>query len=113
MKTMLLWGAVALTTLIVVFAFVLGREPAGGQAHSVNMPQQMQPATAGDTLCLGLEGAARDECIKQNNITPGQIGEGAITPSRDAAASESAARAARGSGVEGVPSSGVTIAPRQ
>lgn len=77
MRVMLLWGAVVLAVLLVAVAILMARQPAGGPAHSVVMPQQMQP--------------------------------GPQTPAREAEASQAAGRAERGSGVEGVPSTGVTL----
>jgi hypothetical protein len=82
MKVMLLWVGVVAAVLVVAVVFLLAREPASGPAHSVVMPQQMQPG-------------------------PG-------TPTDEAVAADTPARAERGTGVEGVPSAGITIeAPQQ
>jgi hypothetical protein len=81
MKVIWLWTGVTLAVLLIVVVLIIGREPAGGPAHSVDMPQQMQP--------------------------------GATTPAREAEAAGAAGRAQRGSGVEGVPSAGITVEPPQ
>ena len=104
--------------LIVIFALVVAALAAllyvlqapGLQTEASSPGVAAPPATAEPPQCVGLAGDALERCRLQvwYASEPRDYEKG---PSPEIDASATGARAARGSGVEGVTSSGVTTAP--
>jgi len=71
----------------------------------------LAPTAMSAPPCEGLTGDALERCLVLKQKRPGEYEQG--PRDSDIAASSTAARAARGSGVEGVSSAGTTEAPRR
>lgn len=100
MKTTLLGVGVAIVVLIVVILLVITREPepqSAGQAQTT--PVEKSAAVA---RCGSLPELEKQRCLQE---APQDGAPSVVT------GSGTAGRAERGSGIEGVPSGGVTVTP--
>src|SRR6266511_3761670 len=100
MKTILLGTGVAIVVLVAVILFIITRGPEPPAVGQVDTRPVDKPAAA--ALCEGLPEAERQRCLEK---VPTDGAPAAVM------GSGSSARAERGSGIEGVTSGGVNVAP--